>query len=126
MHMHLYVGIAGIVNYGLNHFSGTRGMSPSETFCCSALSPIIPGIWPTVSSFTQGKKNKNLCFLSLVKPITITILTDPHMELKSKTQHQCFSPFFKGLLLPYLMDLAINYFQWYVRVRKEGGSFVYV
>lgn len=30
MHMHLYFGIARTGNYSLSHFSGTRGMCPSE------------------------------------------------------------------------------------------------
>lgn len=96
--MHLYFGVAEIVDYSLNHFSGTHGMSPSEMLCCSVLSSINLGIWPSVSSFTQGEKK--ICFPSLLKTLAITILTDPHMDLNSKTQHQCFSPFLRDNYYP--------------------------
>ena len=125
MHMHLYFGVEEIVNYSLNNFSGTYGMPPSETLCCSILSPITPGIWWCVSSFTRGEKIANLWLPSLLKSVTITILTDPQVEHVKNPASALFT-FFKGLLFPCLKDLATSYFQWQVRVRKEGGSLVYM
>lgn len=43
MHMHLYFETAGIVNYSLNNFSGTHGMSPSDTLCCLVLPESLGG-----------------------------------------------------------------------------------
>lgn len=124
MHMHLYFGVAEIVDYSLNHFSGTHGMSPSEMLCCSVLSSITPGIWPSVSSVTQGEKK--ILFSFTTKNTRHYYPNRSSHGAKVKNPAPVLFTFFKGLLLPYLKGFAINYFQWYIRVRKEGGSFVHV